>query len=173
MIRKPSADWQGGTTPLSETIDGAASAARHGRDVAAIGIRAVGAGMHTARGLVCWGVALFWGAIAIAMVPLGEFPTAIGVGLMALAAAWGGKRAFERAGVGRIGRRPPTRAIDADADADGAAPRPIDLPARDAAWDPDAIVTRYLAQKQALETQTRAIEASPMAGPSSFGRKVA
>lgn len=87
MIQKPRGDWQQEPVGVS-----AARAAWTG------GTATVRSGGHVVRGVVCAGVALLWGFVAIAAGLGGSLPTLIGVGAMALGMAWAAKRAFTRAG---------------------------------------------------------------------------
>ena len=94
MIVKPPAG-SGRESAAARRLRDLQTAARHGSALA-------GAGRHYLAGLVCWSFALLGGFAALAAGAAGGLPTFVGVGVMAAAMAWNGRRLFAK---GRAARR--------------------------------------------------------------------
>ncbi len=105
MIRKPAGDWQ----PREHA---AVAAVRTATPLVASIARVT---THWLRGIFLWSLALLWGIVAMVSLLYGQIPTAIGIGLLAAAVAWGGKRAFAGANVVPISDEP-TLTVDVATD---------------------------------------------------------
>ncbi|MGX7703782.1 hypothetical protein [Methylobacterium sp. Gmos1] len=99
MIRKPPAGF-GRKSAGALRLEDLQTAARHGSALAQ-------AGRYYLAGLVCWGFALLWGFAALAAGATGSgLPTFVGVGGMAAAMAWNGRRLFAKARAARCTAAP-------------------------------------------------------------------
>jgi hypothetical protein len=86
MIRKPP------TTSRRESAGGVDL-----RAMATGGVTIARAGSYYLRGLICWGFALLWGCAALGAGAAGDVVTFIGVGTMAAAMGWIGRRIIVKA----------------------------------------------------------------------------